>query len=283
LERPDIVHTHLFGADAWGRLAAFLARVPLIVTTEHNVNPDHPLVKRLVNRLFAYWTDCFIAVSEAAKRVMILKDRVSAQKIKTILNGIDLARVIPRPARPFYDRPRLIVVGRFYRQKGHTTLFNALAQVREPWVLRLVGTGPLERELRRLAESLHISSRIEWLGYRDDVPQLLSESDIFCFPSLWEGLGLVALEAAAAGVPVITSDLEPLREVLNEDDIRYIPTQDVDAWARMIEETLRRPAVAIERAMRAVPHVTSVVSIERMVEQYAELYRALEKNRLKKK
>lgn len=282
-ERPDIIHTHLFGADAWGRLAAFLARVPIIVTTEHNVNPDHSRIKRFINRIFARFTDRFIAVSEAAKRILIKQDGLRAERIVTVVNGIDTARVIPRPARPFHDRPRLVAIGRFYPQKDHATLFKALVQVRGPWILRLVGTGPLEGALRTLAEELHIASRIEWLGYRDDVPALLSESDVFCFPSQWEGLGLVALEAAAAGVPVIASDLEPLREVLREDEMTYVPAGDVEAWTSAIESVLHHPDTAIDRAIRAAPRIMSNVSIDRMVERYAELYRELRKNSGKKR
>ncbi|MBU1349214.1 glycosyltransferase [Patescibacteria group bacterium] len=275
LQRPDIVHTHLFVGDTMGRAAAIAAGVPVIVSTEHNVNESYRWSHRLVNRLLAPFTSGHVAVSEEVKRVLVEKEGVKADKVRTILNGIDLDRVIGRGSRPFRDVPRLIMVGRLMFQKDHATLFKALALVKRPWRLRVVGTGPLERRLRELAERLRISSRIEWLGYRDDVPELLAASDIFCFPSRYEGLGLAAVEAAAAGVPVVASDLLPLREMFDATDVRFVPTGDVPAWAHAITETLDDPSSAVVRAARLVPKVYAEASIDRMVSRYAALYRLL--------
>lgn len=273
-ERPQVVHTHLFLADTWGRISARLAGVPHIVSTEHNVNPSYGLVKRLMNRVLSKVTDIHIAVSKEVKRAMILKDRVDQKKIRVIVNGIDLERIIPRGARPFHDVPRFIVVGRLAPQKDHATLLKALALIKRPWRLQIVGTGELEGQLRALAERLRIASRIEWLGFRDrdSIPELLSEADVFFFPSRYEGLGLAAIEAAAAGVPIIASDIPPLRELLDDDDVRYFSAGDVSELAKAINETLSDPVSSVLRAARAVPKIRAQVSIERMVDQYAKVY-----------
>ncbi|MFH1078427.1 MAG: glycosyltransferase [Patescibacteria group bacterium] len=275
LQRPDIVHTHLFIGDTMGRLAAVAAGVPVVLSTEHNVNESYRWSHRLVNRVLAPFTTGYVAVSEEVKRILVAADGVKAEKVRTILNGIDLDRVASRGSRPFRDVPRLIAVGRLMAQKDHATLFKALALVKRPWRLRIVGTGPLERRLRDLAERLRIASRIEWLGYRDDVPELLAASDIFCFPSRYEGLGLAAVEAAAAGVPIVASDLPPLREFLDDTDVRFVPPGDVPAWAHAIAETLDDPSEAVVRAMRVVPKVHAEASIDLMVSRYAALYRLL--------
>jgi glycosyltransferase involved in cell wall biosynthesis len=276
-ERPMIVHTHLFLADTWGRIAARLVGVPHIVSTEHNVNPSYGSIKRLVNRILSKITDVHIAVSKDVKRVMIQKDHVDSKKIRVIVNGIDLERVIQRGARPFHDLPRFIVVGRLASQKDHATLLKALALVKRPWRLQIVGTGELEGQLRNLAERLHIASRVEWLGFRDrdSIPALFSEADVFFFPSKYEGLGLAAIEAAAAGVPIIASDLQPLRELLGDDDVRYFSSGDVSELAKAINETLNDPVSSVLKAARAVPKIRAQVSIERMVEQYAKIYEKL--------
>jgi glycosyltransferase involved in cell wall biosynthesis len=275
LQRPDIVHTHLFIGDTMGRLAAFFAGVPVIVSTEHNVNQSYRWSHRLVNRILAAVTDAHVSVSDEVRRVMVGKDHVRASKVRTILNGVDLDLVVQRSARPFRDVPRLIIVGRMYAQKDHATLFKALALVKRPWRLRVVGSGPLEKRLHQLAERLQISSRIEWLGYRDDVPELLAESDLFCFPSRYEGLGLAAVEAAAAGVPIVASDIAPLREILDVDDVRYVAAGDVPAWAHAIADILSDPVESVLRANRAVPRIRARASIDLMVRQYAKLYREL--------
>lgn len=282
LQRPNIVHTHLFVGDTMGRLAAAAAGVPVIVSTEHNVNRSYGRMHRLTDRLLSAATPAHVAVSREVKRVMIATEHLRPAKIRTILNGIDLDLVVPRGARPFRDVPRLIAVGRMHPQKDHATLFKALALVKRPWRLRVVGTGPLEKRLRQLAERLSISSRVEWLGYRDDVPELLAESDVFCFPSRYEGLGLAAVEAAAAGVPIVASDLPPLREILDGNDVTYVPAGDVPAWSHAIADVLADPTDAVLRANRAVPKVRAKASITLMVRQYAKLYRELLNKRSKK-
>ncbi|MCR4278458.1 MAG: glycosyltransferase, partial [bacterium] len=201
-KRPHVVHTHLFLADTWGRIAGRLARVPVVISTEHNINVSYRFYHHLVNRFLVLITNRFIAVSNTVRRAMI-DDGVPDEKVVLIRNGIDLSRFSVRSKRPYHNPPRLIVVGRFFEQKNHALLFDALALVKEPWRLQLVGEGPLERELHLHAERLKISSRIEWLGIRKDVPELLASSDLFCFPSRWEGLGLAVMEASVAGVPIL--------------------------------------------------------------------------------
>jgi glycosyltransferase involved in cell wall biosynthesis len=275
LERPAIVHTHLFGADAWGRLAAFLARVPTVISTEHNVNPSYAWIHRLVNRIFARKTKAVVAVSQAVKETSIERDHVSPEKIRVITNGIDMRQVIPRGAHGFHDVPRLITVGRLYPQKDHATLFKALALVKRPWRLSIAGDGPLRAELASLAQRLNIASRITWLGIRQDVPNLLATSDLFCFPSRWEGLGNAALEAAAAGLPVLLSDIPPLREAFMSSDALFAPPGDVPAWAHAISSILDDPGKTVTRAARAAPSIQAKYSLDTMVTRYAELYRSL--------
>ncbi len=274
-KRPDIVHTHLFLADTWGRLAAWLARVPIIVSTEHNVNPSYGPIHRFINCLLSRITTVHVAVSQSVRNELVRADHVKSKKTRVIVNGIDLAAILPRGTRPFRDIPHIISVARLFPQKDHATLLKALALIKRPWRLRVVGIGPLQSELRSLAERLHIAARIEWLGERQDVPGLLADSDVFCFPSKYEGLGLAAIEAAAAGVPLISSNLPCLHELLHKDDVTFVPIGDVPAWTDAIRKALDDPSAAIIRASRAVPTVTAAASIERMTEQYVKLYREM--------
>ncbi len=240
-ERPDIVHTHLYGvADVWGRLAARIAGVPVIISTEHNVNPDHGAIKRLVKRALAPITTAFVAVSNEVKTYMTVAEHLPAAKIHVILNGIDMSRIRVRPVRTARDVPQILTVGRLVPQKGHAVLLKALALVKGPWMLKIVGSGPREGELRQLAERLAIAPRVHWLGYRTDVPELLVDADVFCFPSRWEGLGLGFLEAAAAATPIIASDLPVFHEVLSSDEASYVTVGDVPAFAHAIEARLCR-------------------------------------------
>lgn len=274
-ERPDIVHTHLFGADAWGRIAAMLTRVPVIINTMHNITNDYGVLRQSVHRLLAWPTRRTIAVSDIVKEDLMRRDHLDGKKIVVIRNGIDLAKVIMRPPRPFSDLPRLLIVGRLVPQKGHATLFKALALVKRPWQLDIVGVGPLEADLRALAERLEIAPKIHWLGYRDDVPQLLARADIFCFPSRWEGLGLAFLEAAAAGVPVIASRLPVLEEVMQPRHGTFVDPEDVPGFAHAIDGMLQDSTTAVQQANAIAQDVRSRFSIQRMVSEYAKLYRSV--------
>lgn len=279
-EKPDIVHTHLFLADTWGRIAAWIARVPIIISTEHNVNETYRTIHRVTNRVLSIGTTAHIAVSKDVRRHLVEDDGIRPKKITVIENGIDLDAVIARGARPFCDIPKLIAVGRLNDQKDYPTLFKALALVKRPWRLSIIGTGPRERSLRQLADRLHIASRIVWLGYREDVAELLAASDLFCFPSSYEGLGLAAIEAAATGIPVVASDLPALHEVFGPDDATFVSVGDVPGFAHAIDRMLEHPSVAIMAAQRAVPHIRATFSIDRMVDRYAELYRKIFKSQL---
>ncbi len=273
MERPSIVHTHLFGADVLGRLAAWSAGVPVIISTEHNMHLEHGWLKRFVKRCLVPITSSFIAVSEEVKQFMTTVERLPLKKIKVIHNGVDVNRLLTRPPRAFQDIPRLLTIGRLEPQKNQEVLLRALAEIQSPWRLAVVGTGSLERELKELAEQLHISSRVEWLGYRTDVPQLLADADIYCFPSRWEGLGLAFLEAAVAGVPIIVSDLPVFHEIADESQVTYVPATEIVAWTSAIEEALRHPAVAIQRANALAPSVRERFSIDGMVHSYAKEYK----------
>ena len=274
-EKPDIVHTHLFLADMWARIAAKRAGVPVIVTTEHNVNVEYKWKHHEVNRRLQSLNKAFIAVSGEVKKELMRQDKVPAQKIHVILNGIDLARVENRGAKKFHAPPRLITVGRLFKQKDHETLLRAVAEISTAWNLRIIGTGPLEKHLKTLAKKLGIDSKVEFIGFREDVPKLLAESDVFCFPSRWEGLGLAVIEAAAAGLPVIATDLPALKEVFKSGEVKFVKSGDVDGWVRAITEIFEQPAPALKIAAKTQARIKQRFSIDRMVKEYAELYSKL--------
>lgn len=273
---PRIVHTHLFGADVWGAVAARLARIPLTVSTEHSINKDysfkHLWLKRAVVPLFQR----FIAVSTETEQYLHAVQYVPQGKVAIVRNGIDMERLIPRGNRPFANEPVLTIVARLISSKGHRVLFEALSQMMDRrWRLRVIGNGPEERALREEAERLGILSRIEWLGFRTDIPELLSQADVFCFPSQWEGLGLALIEAAATGVPIISSDLPALREVVDAAHASFVMPDDVEGWRDALLQVLDRQDWAIQRAVEHTPQVRERFSLERMAVGYAAVYRRL--------
>jgi len=271
-ERPDVVHTHLFDSDIYARAAAYFARVPIIMWTEHNVNRQFGPVRRWLkwctNRLAARG----IAVSRTVKEYLRVSENTAESKITVIPNGLDFSRIVMRERRQFKDIPVLLAVGRLSRQKGFDVLLKALALVKHEWVLRIAGQGEAEEELKQLAKRLDLESRVEFLGFSDDVPSLIRESDIFCFPSRWEGQGLAVLEAAASGIPMIVSDLPVLHEFLRPDEALFVESCDVPAWAKAISTLLDDPDEALRYAQTCGDRLRGELNLEKFVDAYAELY-----------
>jgi glycosyltransferase involved in cell wall biosynthesis len=276
-ERPAIVHTHLFGGDTWGRIAAILARVPVIVSTEHNTNLDEGGFKRFVKKFLSLFTKRIVAVSEAVKKYSITVDRIKEKKIEVILNGIPLGNFLEIPEKRFGSPPVIGVIGRLEKQKGHEYLFEALNVLKAvPWTLWVVGDGSLKNNLERLAKDLDLRERIIFLGARRNIPELLSQIDIFVMPSLWEGLGLALLEAAAAAKPIVASNVGGVPEIIKDGEtgILVLP-KNVKSLADGLEHVLLGAAEAKEMGVRARKFVSEKYGVERMVGDYEKLYRDL--------
>jgi len=275
--KSELLHTHLFAADFWGRLAAKLAGVRHVVTTEHNVRTDHGRTGQLALRLMAGLSDRYVAVSKDVAAHVVRDYGVSSHKLMTIYNGIDLARIRRRSNRAFNDAPQMIFVGRLEPQKNPDVLLRALEKIQRPWGLTMYGAGSMEPGLHRLADELGIAARVAF-EVRDDMSDVYANADLMVFPSQWEGLGLAAIEAAVAGVPMIMSRLAPLQELFNEGDVFFVEPGNTDELSQAIQNALADPLKAVERGARTAAKNWSAFSLERMTAAYAELYRNLLKN-----
>lgn len=269
--KPDVVQTHLFGADFWGRLAARLAGVKNVVTTEHNVRTEFGWVGRLAMRLMAGFSKRYVAISpQTADHLAGLG--IARSRIRLVPNGVDINSIIKRSPRPMRDVPRLLFVGRLEAQKDPETMLRALSKIRAPWELTVAGGGSLERGLKGLSDELGIASRVHWQGNRSDVSDVYAEHDLMLLPSKYEGFGLVAVEAAVAGIPIVASDLPVLQSLLTDDGATFVKPGDVEAWAEAIRQTMGNPLPAVERARRLAARDWSRHSVEAMVEGYTKVY-----------
>ncbi|MFZ5998714.1 MAG: glycosyltransferase [Nitrospirota bacterium] len=231
-ERPVVLHCHRHKATVFGVIASMIAGDIKVVSHVHGLGRTRSYKRRFFNFFILKRIEKVIAISESVRQDIIGTNwRLDGEKIAVVMNGIDLKKIdgtttSKKNARMLLNVPENALVygtvGRLITTKGQRYLLDAFAKVSItiPHArLVIIGEGPLERELKDKAQMLGISQSVLFLGYRNDVFDLLKALDIFVFPSLAEGLGLALLEAMAARLPIIASRVGGIPEVL--DDGKY--------------------------------------------------------------
>ncbi|MDD2353996.1 MAG: glycosyltransferase [Patescibacteria group bacterium] len=275
--KPDIVHTHL-GADIYGRLAASLAGVRVIISTEHNVNRSERKIVSMLKKITAPLTLKIFAVSQAVKEDAKKRYRLGAEKIDVIYNGVDVERF----SHCYRERKKgeaIIIgsLGRLSQQKGLSVLIEAISLLKNKnFRLLIAGQGELEIELKRQVRRLNLNEKIKFLG-KVDAPLFFKKIDIFVFPSLWEGLGLVALEAAAARKPIVASEIDGIKEIIGTESGWLALPGDEHDLALKIDKLLSDidDMKIREKTQRAQDLVKNRFSLDKMVFNYSVWYEKL--------
>ncbi|MFN0150789.1 MAG: glycosyltransferase [bacterium] len=258
---PRIVHLHLAWphANAWFPVAAKLAGVPAVVTTEHILFPERHRRDDLRKRFTRRFVDRAIAVSSAIGGALIGQWGYRERQVRVIPNGVDIARFAGRdPRARARAREHLRVphdailvggVGRLEEQKGFVYLVRAAARLvkRHPRLrIAIAGTGSLASALEAEARESGAGDALLLPGRVDAIPEFLAALDLFVLPSLWEGMPLSLLEAMAMGVPVIASETPGAAEILGADGRAGILVGRADdaAIAAAIERIIGDPLLA---------------------------------------
>ncbi len=284
--RIQIVRTHQYHANFYGRLAAPRAGVPCLVSSVHNLyTQDRKFHRRLFNRLLAKYTDRIIAVSDPVRNDILKYDRVPEDKVTVITNGVDVERFdgatgggvrnglgIPT------DAPVIGTVGRLAEAKDQRTLIEAVSGIKDgmlPWLV-IVGDGPLMRELKAQAKELGIAERTVFTGTRRDIPELLAAMDVFVLPSLREGMPNALIEALAAGRPVVATSIPPFSAIIDNPTLgTLVPVSNAEMMAKAIERLLtdhdRRRAMCVAARERAINRH----SIQATVDKYMDIFKEI--------
>ncbi len=281
----DVVHTQLTHADIAGRVAARLAKRPVISTLQ-NEPRDYErqrIDRRWLERYTArYLTTRLVGVSQRIRDMFVQEWRIPADRVCTIYNAVPMEDYLAIPetsALASPDGPMITNIGRLTEQKAQHIFLSAARMVldRRPDArFMIVGRGHLEQPLREQAQRLGIADRVTFTGVRRDIPNVLAESDVFVLSSFWEGLPLTAVEAMAAARPVVLTDVGGNRELVESGKNGLIvPPGDVPALATALLSLLddRERRLAMGRAARA--RVQHDFNIDTIVDQYESLYRAL--------
>jgi glycosyltransferase involved in cell wall biosynthesis len=287
----DILHSHLFRADIYAGLAVARLgeRRPLLVSTRHNddrffLNPFVGLVHYGVSSR----QDLIIAISDHIARFTVSRGVRHPERVRRVYHGLEppVTKALEREGQ--HIRQELGIgpdeflvgnVGRLALQKGQRHLIAAMPLLLErvPRARAIIaGGGDLEEYLRDLASEMGVAERVHVLGPRKDVPALMHAIDVFVMPSIWEGFGLVLLEAMAAGRPIVASRVATIPEVVADGETGLlVPAGDPLALATALAELAEQPAMATRMGEAGRERLRRQFSVEKMVGDTELLYREL--------
>ena len=287
--RPAVAHTHIIGLNyAYPLMLRY--RTPARVHTMHSL-AQHEVGVRVgawVRTLaFRYRIGGVVPVAVADEVRMSIQELYGYPDPPLIPNGIPTDEYAPDPDRRVQWRqahgiePHATVlthVGRFAPPKNHALLIEAFAQVRSdaPLYLLLVGSGELENAVREQVAGLGLQGRVRFLGVRADVADILRASDVFVLSSRWEGNPMSVMEAMAAGLPVVSTAVGGVPELVREGETGLlVPSEDAGALAQalqaLVDDPVRRQAMGATARQHAVAHF----DIRHTVRMYEELYERL--------
>jgi glycosyltransferase involved in cell wall biosynthesis len=264
---PDIVHTHLVHADVYGAVAARLSGARLVSTRHNDDRFRRRWSSRALHRVLTHAADRLITISDALTRFVVETEGAVPEKVRRIHYGLDIpAGASIAPAR---TRERVLgIVGRLDVQKGHRYLLQALPRIRqkcEDIRLMVIGDGPLREALREEARRLGVADIVEFTGYRDDAAALMGRFDILVVPSLWEGFGLVLLEAMAAARPVVASRVSAIPEIVVDGETGIlVPPSDPESLAEAVIRLLDDADLAERLGRQGRARLTRVFSVDAM-------------------
>lgn len=286
-DRFDVVNAHMSLAGAFSCLSAVAAGVPS-VSVEQLPGDCEPFRARLIRDLTLNAASAIICISEEVRQSVYRGTNwylVRRPPVHVIYNSVAVARVrrsvgdrdatrqsIGVPA----DALLIANVGRFHPQKNQLRLIRAFARVAdaEPRArLVLVGWGPLEEKLRRQVRQLGIEDRVAFAVERADAVAIVAASDVFVFPSLFEGLGVALLEAMAVGTPIIASSVAPITEVVRDGlEALLVEPSDESALERAIARLLGDSVLARSLADAARLRFEAKFELQRAADAYERLF-----------
>ena len=293
-QRPHIVHTHTAKAGFVGRLAARLAGVPIVVHTYHGhvlhgyYSRRTTWILRRMERMLGVLTSRIIAVSEQVKRDLVNYRVAGAEQISVIPLGFDL--------KPFLDSatyrgsfrlelnldkgaPLIGIVGRIFPIKNHRLFLDAAARIaadEKATRFVIVGDGALRRQIEEHAARLGIADRVSFTGWRRDLPRIYADLDVLVVSSDNEGTPVSAIEAMAAGCPVVATRVGGLPDLIDDNQTGYlVPRGDALALAAAVQRLIRDRDLARSIGDAARARVAERFTAERLVADIEHLYTEL--------
>ena len=294
--RPHVVHTHTAKAGTLGRVAARLARVPVVVHTYHGhvlrgyFSRDRTRIFAGVERTLARWTDCLLAVSETVRPELLALGVGAPERFRVVPLGLDLTRFervdaergallgeLGLPA----ETPMVTIVARLVPIKAHEVFLRAARLVLETHPTSrflVVGDGERRAALEVLTAELGLGAYVRFLGWRRDLERIYADSTVVALTSRNEGSPVSLIEAMAAGRPVVATRVGGVPDLVADGVTgRLVPPDDpaalADALAALLRDPERRRALGAAGRARVVPAFAAARLVEDVDALYTELLR----------
>ncbi len=280
--QPDLLHLHSSKAGIVGRLVGRKTGIPAVFTAHGwGFSPGVPRKRQFlalqVERALAPMAQKIICVSEF-DRQLALRARVgNAKLLCTVRGGIELkAPDMPAglAAEVAAQPPRFLMVARFSEQKDQNILLRAFAHIEEEAFVDLVGTGPLMGRTQELCRALKLENRVQFLGDRHDVAQLLQRAAGFVLSTHYEGLPISILEAMRAGLPVIATDVGGISEEVEQGQTGIlVPRGDTKSLADALRALIRDPARRVQMGEAGKRKFEREFGVQKMLDGVEAVYR----------
>ncbi len=277
-----IVHTHNSVTGAVGRIAARIARVPVVIHTTHgfhfheHMGAAERLPYVVAERVLARLCDMLLFQNREEledMRRLDLRPRLGGYYVG---NGINLEQFRPRDPARTNPRPVILCVARLEPVKNHEMLFRALELLRPRLnpIVWLVGEGPLAEAYRAELERRGLADAVQFLGYRYDIPALTAAADLSVLTSMKEGIPRALMQSMAVGVPVVATDVKGSREVVVDGETGFlVPLGDSQALADRLATLLGSAELRRQMGARGVAHVRQHFDEAQVVERLVGIYR----------
>jgi len=280
--QPDLLHTHSSKAGLLGRLAGQCAGKPSVFT-DHGwaFAAELPWYWKLLavpsEKIASHWCSKIITVSEYDRALAIQYRIASVDKLVKIYLGLPDTCNSANPRET--NLVRIVMVARFAPQKNQSLLVRALAGIDQEFELLLVGDGPTRSHVESLVYDLGLQAKVEFLGARSNIDEILKDTHIFVLSTNWESFGLTSVEAMRSGLPVIATDVGGVREVVIDGETGFlVPKGDVLAMRARLNQLICDHDLRFRMGQSGRIRYESNFTLERMLNQTLEVYQSITPN-----
>ena len=278
--KPDIIQSFLFISNIIGRIVGKLAGVKVIISSQRSVDKWRRWYHWKIDRLTSKFTTLIISNSFSGKRVLVEKGKIKSKKIIVIPNGVKSNQ----KRKPYlkreigFDVEETVIgtVGNLREVKDHKTFIKVASEISRKFQnikFLIAGKGPLERELKKIAELSGLKKKIVFVGFIKEIEKVYSAIDIFVLTSFWEGCPLSILEAMSFGIPVVSFSVGDVPYIIqNGKDGFVVKDRDFTELIEKIKLLLKNETLRDKIGKNAKEKIRREFTVEKMVKRYTDIY-----------